>query len=256
MFCLGTGGAAALPPDVPSVRAPWVGRPGQVPRGWDPTKRESGRPDSNRRRSAWKADALPTELLPRCWWLFSSRCAELSGPRGGAASVRREMWRVMDSNHRRQSRQIYSLLPLATRATLQFNDSKHLRYARDENDDELTRGLEPLTTCLQNRCSAIELRQPSRRTARRNWGRVGYSRALLHASSKRAGRARDRLACTVVQARASQLADARVEIGPGRHRRPRAISPPRQGLSRRQRAFSARTRAPSAASWPPAPLLP
>src|SRR5579864_7340553 len=25
----------------------------------------SGRPDSNRRRSAWKADALPTELLPR-----------------------------------------------------------------------------------------------------------------------------------------------------------------------------------------------
>ena len=27
-------------------------------------------------------------------------------------------WRVMDSNHRRHSRQIYSLLPLATRATL------------------------------------------------------------------------------------------------------------------------------------------
>ncbi len=27
-------------------------------------------------------------------------------------------WRVMDSNHRRQCRQIYSLLPLATRATL------------------------------------------------------------------------------------------------------------------------------------------
>jgi hypothetical protein len=27
---------------------------------------ESGRPGSNRRRSAWKADALPTELLPRC----------------------------------------------------------------------------------------------------------------------------------------------------------------------------------------------
>src|SRR5262249_52297629 len=28
-------------------------------------KRRSGRPGSNRRRSAWKADALPTELLPR-----------------------------------------------------------------------------------------------------------------------------------------------------------------------------------------------
>ena len=26
--------------------------------------KESGRPGSNRRHSAWKADALPTELLP------------------------------------------------------------------------------------------------------------------------------------------------------------------------------------------------
>ena len=70
----------------------------------------SGRPDSNRRRSAWKADALPTELLPRV----------RSRPH---AAVMLEVsltvqWRVMDSNHRRHSRQIYSLLPLATRATL------------------------------------------------------------------------------------------------------------------------------------------
>ena len=28
-------------------------------------KKESGRPGSNRRHSAWKADALPTELLPQ-----------------------------------------------------------------------------------------------------------------------------------------------------------------------------------------------
>src|SRR5580704_15025468 len=61
-------------------------------------KSESGRPGSNRRRSAWKADALPTELLPQSQYL--------------------PWWRVMDSNHRRHSRQIYSLLPLATRATL------------------------------------------------------------------------------------------------------------------------------------------
>ncbi len=27
-------------------------------------KKESGRPGSNRRQSAWKAEALPTELLP------------------------------------------------------------------------------------------------------------------------------------------------------------------------------------------------
>ena len=117
----------------------------------------SGRPDSNRRRSAWKADALPTELLPRtCWSLGNSReCVSKSV----------ESWRVMDSNHRRHSRQIYSLLPLATRATLRtclrFVTSRGL--SGDAYDDELTRGLEPLTTCLQNRCSAIELRQPSRR---------------------------------------------------------------------------------------------
>src|SRR5450631_3053922 len=30
---------------------------------------ESGRPGSNRRRSAWKADALPTELLPQSQYL-------------------------------------------------------------------------------------------------------------------------------------------------------------------------------------------
>ncbi len=30
-----------------------------------PQKTLSGRPGSNRRHSAWKADALPTELLPR-----------------------------------------------------------------------------------------------------------------------------------------------------------------------------------------------
>src|SRR5208283_4673173 len=62
----------------------------------------SGRPGSNRRRSAWKADALPTELLPRL----------------SSFHVNHRPWRVMDSNHRRHSRQIYSLLPLATRATL------------------------------------------------------------------------------------------------------------------------------------------
>jgi hypothetical protein len=41
----------------------------------------SGRPGSNRRHSAWKADALPTELLPRC-------CDPVL--RG---------WRVVGSNH-------------------------------------------------------------------------------------------------------------------------------------------------------------
>ena len=49
-----------------------LGRPKLLP--------ESGRRDSNPRPSAWKANALSTELLPRC----------------------KKWWAVMDSNHRRR----------------------------------------------------------------------------------------------------------------------------------------------------------
>src|SRR5947207_5217101 len=76
----------------------------------------SGRPDSNRRRSAWKADALPTELHPRTGCSVSRISFSLDRL-GTDDSIE---WRVMDSNHRRHSRQIYSLLPLATRATLRI----------------------------------------------------------------------------------------------------------------------------------------
>src|SRR3989304_9607525 len=54
----------------------------------------SGKRDSNPRPSAWKADALPTELFPQVILLW---------------------WRGEDSNLRRLSRQIYSLFPLAAR---------------------------------------------------------------------------------------------------------------------------------------------
>ncbi len=83
----------------------------------------SGRPGSNRRRSAWKADALPTELRPR----VRRGIDRLAGAPEGEPSQGnpgrldpepRLRWRVMDSNHRRLCRQIYSLLPLAARATL------------------------------------------------------------------------------------------------------------------------------------------
>src|SRR5262245_62058950 len=57
----------------------------------------SGKRDSNPRPRAWKARALPTELFPQTKW-----------------------WRGKDSNLRRHSRQIYSLLPLATREPLLF----------------------------------------------------------------------------------------------------------------------------------------
>ena len=134
---------------------------------------ESGRRDSNPRRSAWKADALPTELLPRG-----------SPPVPNRGSGR--SWRVMDSNHRRHSRQIYSLLPLATRATLRKRSqlsprrtrwpasaisrpnslphsvsTRHVPYFAEL---KLARGLEPRTPGLQNRCSTVELRQPEPET--------------------------------------------------------------------------------------------
>ncbi len=58
--------------------------------------KKSGRPGSNRRHSAWKADALPTELLP----LFKNL-------------NRVKKWGEQDSNLRRHSQQIYSLPSLA-----------------------------------------------------------------------------------------------------------------------------------------------
>ena len=60
----------------------------------------SGKRDSNPRPSAWKADALPLS------YSRSNRCT--AG----------RWWRGKDSNLRRHRRQIYSLLPLATRAPL------------------------------------------------------------------------------------------------------------------------------------------
>ena len=120
----------------------------------------SGRPGSNRRRSAWKADALPTELLPQS----VGRLFAFASVRAVAGYA---LWRVMDSNHRRHSRQIYSLLPLATRATLQelmscrtvacswlSGGASCVRRESRQAEAELTSGIEPLTACLQNRCSA------------------------------------------------------------------------------------------------------
>gem|GEM_PF-667212 len=74
-----------------------------LPRRVDPLW--SGKRDSNPRRSAWKADALPTELFPR-------QARFLDGPLC-------LWWRGEDSNLRRLRQQIYSLPPLATREPLQ-----------------------------------------------------------------------------------------------------------------------------------------
>ena len=60
------------------------------------------------------------------------------------------------------SRQIYSLLPLTTRAALQGMGLRRNRGGARTRSAKLTVRIE-LTTCgLQNRCSAVELRQPKR----------------------------------------------------------------------------------------------
>ena len=73
--------------------------PGIPARDW------SGRRDSNPRHPAWKARALPTELLP-----LASRDIAPD-----------EWWRGEDSNLRRLRRQIYSLFPLTAREPLHVN---------------------------------------------------------------------------------------------------------------------------------------
>ena len=84
----------------------------------------SGKRGSNPRPPAWKASALSTELFPR---------AERSSLNG---------WVVMDSNHRSESQQIYSLPHLATLETTQL-----LHFL------EPLVGLEPTTSRLQITCS-------------------------------------------------------------------------------------------------------
>ena len=73
----------------------------------------SGGRDSNSRHSAWKADALPTELLPL---------------------VKME-WAEKDSNLRSRRQQIYSLPPLAAwvSALIQEWRKAHLSWRRDLN---------------------------------------------------------------------------------------------------------------------------
>ena len=63
--------------------------------------RLSGRRDSNSRPTAWKAVTLPTELLPHFYKAFA--------------------WAGKDSNLRRRSRQIYSLLHLTALVPALYN---------------------------------------------------------------------------------------------------------------------------------------
>ena len=76
------------------------------------SKKKSGRRGSNPRPSAWKANALSTELLPQKYTVseslsFRRRPASGPAPSGLCNSNRHSffssfLWEVMDSNHRRR----------------------------------------------------------------------------------------------------------------------------------------------------------
>jgi hypothetical protein len=74
----------------------------------------SGKRDSNPRPSAWKADALATELLPLIT-AYPYRHLRMGSFRY------KNWWRGEGSNLRRLRRQIYSLLPLTAREPLHDN---------------------------------------------------------------------------------------------------------------------------------------
>ena len=91
---------AGATPDPKSARIKFISRKGEsLESFW------SGKRGSNPRPSAWKADALPSELFPPL------------NPKRASWSSRQFIcwWGGEDSNLRRLSRQIYSLIPLATR---------------------------------------------------------------------------------------------------------------------------------------------
>ena len=108
-----------------SLPAPCLPPAGRVGVGFSFS--QSGRRDSNPRPSAWKANALSTELLPQF------------------------LWAVMDSNHRRRSQLSYSQPHLATLVTAQnifFKTKKHACFFV-----EPLVGFEPTTPRLQITCS-------------------------------------------------------------------------------------------------------
>ena len=76
------------------------------------TNPKSGRRASNPRPSAWKADALPAELLPQDGELPMASGAP---SRPYAISHVLPWWGGEDSNPRRLRQQIYSLPPLSAR---------------------------------------------------------------------------------------------------------------------------------------------
>ena len=104
----------------------------------------SGRRDSNPRQPAWKAGALPTELHPHCSNAVSSKLG------GGRRWIR---------TTEGISRQIYSLLPLAARASVR----RLLRFDLVPRYSSWRWDLNPRPPDYKSGALPVELRQRRRR---------------------------------------------------------------------------------------------
>ncbi len=102
----------------------------------------SGKRGSNSRPSAWKADALPTELLPQKSSILAEVAQYLSLP-----CRFEDLWEVVDSNHRTLRERIYSppQLPLC--------EPPNLASTVFQSPFEPIEGFEPTTPRLQITCS-------------------------------------------------------------------------------------------------------
>ena len=103
----------------------------------------SGRRGSNPRPSAWKADALPTELLPQsCFKIaISQNCSFKTKAR--SSSLSGSWWEKMDSNHRRYKPADLQSAPFGHSGIL----------PKFFKNFEPMEGIEPTTPRLQITCS-------------------------------------------------------------------------------------------------------
>ena|GEM_PF-5396899 len=105
------------------------------------TKKLSGKWDSNPRHSAWKADALPTELLPQ-YVLPQLQICHLSACHFHDTT---SLEGVGFEPTKALCRQIYSLLPLASRASLLIQLLLNTTPSPPSNLPWPAAGLEPAT---------------------------------------------------------------------------------------------------------------
>src|SRR5690554_1493734 len=117
---------------------------------------KSGRRGSNSRHSAWKADALPTELLPHCTFLKSSCDFSKSGRRG--SNSRHSAWKA--------DALPTELLPRFTifKSSFDFSksgrrgsNSRHSAWKADALPTELLPHLQFLNLCLICECKYSHL---------------------------------------------------------------------------------------------------